>query len=182
MDKENRSYLKIKREHLQKLRHITVKDQDSFFSRYPKYNLFREKIYCILLVQGAALHYVNGINGIKDFDVLVLYKENGNKYDEDGKLIRIYPKRVCSYDCEMAEFGRYPNDDIDKYPNRRVDVLMREIGNDLTDNSDLITAINKYFENGTTQSIKEWRKKAVVGIWPDEIQSKVMWHKELILD
>ncbi|ADI73385.1 conserved hypothetical protein [Methanohalobium evestigatum Z-7303] len=176
MDEKERSYRKIEIKHLQKLKDISVNDQNIFFNKNPKYEFFRDRLFCILLVQGAALHYVNGTNGIKDFDILLLYKQNLEEKDENGKLIKIPYRRLIAYDCGMPEFGRYPHDDINQYPNRRVDVLIREIGEDLTDNYDLITGIRKYFETGNTPSIKQWKNKDVVGIWPEEIQGDLVWN------
>lgn len=70
-----RSYLPITIEHLKHLRDIAIKDQNNFFKSYPKYKHYEKERIAILLIQGAALHFINKKNGVKDFDILVVYKK-----------------------------------------------------------------------------------------------------------
>lgn len=171
---ENRSYLKIEKIHLLKLENLAKLDQEKFFNKKPRYNLFKDNLYAILLVQGAALHYITKQNGIKDFDVLVLYKENKTIKDSKG-LIKIPYRRPKSYDCGMPEFGTYPEDNKNKYPNRRIDVLIREIKRKYLKDKTVEEALRYCFSMSQTKSMKEWRKKGVVGIYPEEILGKIIW-------
>jgi len=168
MANEERSYKKIESQHLLKLKEIALTDQNNFFKHYPDYIIFKDKLYAVLLVQGASKHYVDGITGIKDFDILVLYKENTS----NNKCICY--RRMKSYDCGMPNFGRYPKD-RKKYSNRRVDIRMGEIGSDVTRGNDLKTSLKNYFKEGKTKSIKKWRKKAVIGIYPKEILGEIIF-------
>ena len=63
-------------------------------------------------VSGAALHYLDGTNGVKDFDVWSFYAERG-----DGP----FPYRWRgTADYGPSKFGRYP-DDPPSFTGRRVD-------------------------------------------------------------
>ena len=66
------------------------------------------------LCQGAALHYVNGQNGVKDFDVWSFYAQ----YDDWPFPARWRGTR----DFGPSKFGRYSGDSP-RYSGRRVDLL-----------------------------------------------------------
>ena len=66
------------------------------------------------LCQGAALHYVNGSNGVKDFDVWSFYAQ----YDDWPFPARWRGTR----DFGPPKFGRYPGDPP-RYSGRRVAVV-----------------------------------------------------------
>jgi hypothetical protein len=68
------------------------------------------------LCQGAALHYVNGSNGVKDFDVWSFYAQ----YDDWPFPVRWLGRR----DFGPSKFGRYPGDPR-RYSGRRMDLLGR---------------------------------------------------------
>jgi hypothetical protein len=48
-------------------------DREDLFARKPRYRALGERLICVALCQGAALHYVDGKNGVKDFDVWTFY-------------------------------------------------------------------------------------------------------------
>lgn len=54
---------------LNRLAEIARLDQEDFFARKPRYRVLRQESVCVALCQGAALHFVDGENGVKDFDV-----------------------------------------------------------------------------------------------------------------
>jgi hypothetical protein len=70
-----RSYLPISAADLEKLADIARHDRKDFFLRRPEY---RAKVLLVALCQGAALHYLDGRNGIKDFDVRYFGMGEGN--------------------------------------------------------------------------------------------------------
>jgi len=125
-------------------------------------------------VQGAALHYLDGENGIKDFDVLILFRENLSISDNSGCLIKIPFRRVGSEDSGMAEFGRYPTDRV-QYKSRRVDIMMRELKQEYLIPNDIANSVRNSFRESNTPSIRHWRKKAAIGLWPDAILGMVIW-------
>ena len=60
-------------EDLHRLGEIARQDREEFFHRCPRYRPLQGDIIAVALCQGAALHYVNGSNGIKDLDVWTFY-------------------------------------------------------------------------------------------------------------
>jgi hypothetical protein len=70
MEEFERSFIKIERTDLERLALLCREDREEFFNRHPRWQkLYADRILCVALCQGAALHYVNGKNGVKDFDV-----------------------------------------------------------------------------------------------------------------
>src|SRR5262249_6757058 len=69
-DVSERSLAVFDAEDLRRLSEIARKAMQSFIAGNP-YALaeFPSKILCVALCQGAALHYVNKTNGVKDIDV-----------------------------------------------------------------------------------------------------------------
>ncbi len=56
-------------EHLHRLAQIAEADREGLFSRKPHLAGYRDRILLTALCQGAALHYVNGTDGVKDLDL-----------------------------------------------------------------------------------------------------------------
>ena len=73
MTGEDRSYERIRPEDLRRLAAIARDDQDARFNRRPRWRPYADRVLCVALCQGAALHYVDGRNGVKDFDVYMFY-------------------------------------------------------------------------------------------------------------
>ena len=65
-----RSYEPITDEHLARLAAIAAKDRLRFGQTRPEY---RRRHLATILAQGAALHFVNGTNGVKDLAVWSFY-------------------------------------------------------------------------------------------------------------
>ena len=75
MEESGRSFAKIETSDLERLALLARQDREEFFSRYPRWQqLYSDRILCVALCQGAAVHYVNEENGVKDFDVWTFYK------------------------------------------------------------------------------------------------------------
>ena len=114
----SRSREPIRRSDLQRLADIARSDREDFFQRYPRWSaLYSQRLLCVALCQGAALHFVDGKNGVKDFDVWSFFCEI------PGQPIR--RRRVVSRDFGHPRFGKT----LDK-PNfigRRVDLLFKSI-------------------------------------------------------
>ena len=64
-----RSLVPITREDLLRLGHIAREDREEFFDRRPRYRVLADRVIAVTLCQGAALHFLDGQNGVKDFDV-----------------------------------------------------------------------------------------------------------------
>lgn len=96
------------------------------------------------LCQGAALHYVNGSNGVKDFDVWSSYAEH-----DDWP----FPARWRgTRDFGPSKFGRYPGD-LSRYSGRRVDLLGRSLP--VAPGADPAVVLRSYLSGQRTRTAKE---------------------------
>jgi hypothetical protein len=159
-----RSY-RIEAADLVRLADIARADRESFFSRNPRYALLRDKVVAVALCQGAALHYVDGVNGIKDIDVWTFY----------GQCAGVeYPPRrpVASYDFGDAKFGKTHN--YEHFNGRKVDCLGRSIP--AGDRENPCAALREYLGNAHTTSAAMLAKKAVILIEPRARLGTVVWN------
>jgi hypothetical protein len=163
----NRSLEKITKSDLRKLLLLARGDIDDFFERKPEYRkLYKGKEVLVALCQGAALHYVDGVNGVKDFDVWFFYP----KYSK-----QLPYRRRGTVDFGPSKFGSFPKDV--GFRGRRTDVLMRSDSAFSTGSPD--TAIEQYLTNAKTSTAKHLSHKAVIGLYPESVFGKVLWQKNL---
>jgi hypothetical protein len=116
------------------------------------------------LCQGAALHYVNGSNGVKDFDVWSFYAQ----YDDWP-----FPARWRgTLDFGPSKFGRYPGDPP-RYSGRRVDFLGRSLPS--RPGADPAVVLRSYLAGRRTGSAKALAANAVVLIDPENRAGEIVW-------
>jgi hypothetical protein len=116
------------------------------------------------LCQGAALHYIKGKNGVKDFDVWSFYAQ-----DDDWP----FPARWRgTRDFGPSRFGRYLGDPP-RYSGRRVDLLGRSLP--VAPSADPADAIRRYLAAWRTTSAKALAAKAVVLIDPQDRVGEIVW-------
>ena len=103
MKSSERSYLPITDAELIRLAEIARADREGLYRRHPdRAKQLRHRLMCSALCQGAALHYVDGKNGIKDWDVWSFYRQGPNAE---------YPyRRRTEYAFEDQRFGRCRRD------------------------------------------------------------------------
>ena len=159
-----RSYERILPADLLRLAEIARRDRESFFLRNPRYAPLRDCVIAVALCQGAALHFVNGLNGIKDIDVWTFYRAiPGVEYP---------PRRpVASYDFGDPKFGKTP--DSPRFIGRRVDCLGRSFNVQSAKNP--VLALRSYLRHPRTRSASELAAKAVVVIEPTDFLGTVAW-------
>jgi hypothetical protein len=116
------------------------------------------------LCQGAALHYLNGSNGVKDFDVWSFYAQ----YDDWPFPARWRGTR----DFGPSKFGRYPGDSP-RYSGRRVDFLGRSLP--VRPGADPAVVLRSYLAGRRTGSAKALAAKAVVLIHPEKRAGEIVW-------
>jgi hypothetical protein len=116
------------------------------------------------LCQGAALHYVNGKNGVKDFDVWSFYAQL-----DDWPFP---PRWRGTRDFGRSKFGRY-SADPPRYSGRRVDLLGRSLP--VAPGTDPADAIWRYLTARRTTSAKALAAKAVVLIDPQNRAGEIIW-------
>lgn len=164
MEESEKSFAKIDQSDLERLAVLAKEDREEFFSRYPRWQLlYSNRILCVSLCQGAALHYADQTSGIKDFDVWTFYA----KHPE-----RAFPwRRVGRRDFGPSKFGKNP-DDVG-YVGRRVDLLARSLPCDL--GAEPVQCIQTYLSPGRTKTACELSRKAVVLIEPRSLMGKMVW-------
>ncbi len=141
-----------------------MKELYIFFERNPHcVDVFRDSLLAIALCQGAALHYYNKTNGIKDFDVWYFFSENGNR--------KFNPRWRHEADSTLSKFGKHP-DHSPHFLGRKLDLLGRTIPSREGSPEECIKA---YLTQKRIKSAFLLSQKAVVGLYPDNILGLVIW-------
>lgn len=161
----DRSLARIEVADLLRLAALAADAEAELFGRNPHASgRYAGRLLGRALCQGAALHYVNEENGVKDFDVWSFYSE-----DRGGP----FPARWRgTRDFGPSKFGRYP-DDPPSYSGRRVDLLGRSLPVPL--GTDPAQALRHYLTARRTHSAKAVAAKAVVLIDPPDRTGEVVW-------
>jgi hypothetical protein len=159
-----RSYEPITRDDLVRLADIARADREDRFERKPRWRyLYADRILAVALCQGAALHFVNGRNGVKDFDVWTFYS---------ASLEAPFPARWRTVrDFGSPKFGQtadHPN-----YVGRRVDLIGRSV--DASRHDDPVMAVRRYLSAGRTESARLLAAKAVVLLEPSRWLGEIVW-------
>ena len=150
---------------LQALGRIAQSDRDAFFEKYPdRSEPYSRRLLCVALCQGAAKHFVDGLNGVKDFDVWSFFRENR------GKPPMPY-RRIASRQFEYPKSGTSP--EKRDFIGRKVDLLFRSIPCS-TDGCPIVS-LQQYLTNSSTETAKCLASKAVVLIEP--FQGTIVWPK-----
>jgi hypothetical protein len=149
---------------LQRLAAIARADREDFFRRNPALGmLYADRLICVALCQGAALHYLNGRNGVKDFDVWTFFCAHPK---------RPFPyRRNVSRDFGDPKFG-FSLDKPD-FTGRRVDLIGRSIS--CEPGRDPIESIRNYLTSSRNKSPRLLAKKAVIILEPSSLIGKVAW-------
>jgi len=159
MAKLPRTYAKLTRRDLRKLREIAIEEHDAFLGRNPHINkAYRNSLVAICPCQGAASHYINPKVGVKDFDIWHFY-----------------------FDSSKVPFPYRAHKRIEKgYKGKPVDFLKRAISRSLrssTQRSDIL--IKSYLLQRNSSTKVKLSKKAVIGLFPNQIFGKVIWRGEV---
>ena len=163
--RSDRSLARIEIADLLRLAALAADAEAELFGRNPDgTGRYAGRLLCRALCQGAALHYVNGRNGVKDFDVWSFYAQ----YDEWPFPARWRGTR----DFGPSKFGRYPPD-APGYSGRRVDLLGRSLR--VEPGADPVEVIRRYLAARRTRSAKELATKAAVLIYPESRVGEVVW-------
>jgi hypothetical protein len=115
-----RSLEPLSKDDLRRLGDIARADRERMFSHSPHWALYRERLLAVALCQGAALHYLDGRNGIKDLDVWTFFAALPSRYPD-----RALYRRNKPYDFGPSRHGRHP--DLPGYAGRKVDLLSDSI-------------------------------------------------------
>lgn len=158
-----RIYLPITRDDLEYLDHVAAVDRERFFAQHPLWaEQYHDRFLATALCQGAALHMLDGTNGVKDFDVYSFYAKNEERI--------WYPKRIKRVVFGDDGYGVPPaNSD---FTGRRIDLLGRSLP--VRVGSEPATAIREWLTNrhGSARYLAE---KAVVLLSPADRLGEVVW-------
>ena len=125
---EARSYDRFEDDDLAHLADLARRDLGAFIVRNPHHAGLRARVLAVALCQGAALHYVDGKNGVKDFDVWTFFADDGAS--------PAYPvRRRGEGSFEGSRFAD---------STRRVDLLGRTLK--VSADADPIRAVQSYLE------------------------------------
>ena len=153
---------------LRRLAQLAQADREEFFHRYPRWaHLYSKRLLCVALCQGAALHYLDGKNGVKDFDVWSFFREVTNQ--------PIRRRRVVHRDFGNAKFGTSPS--WPDFIGRPVDLLFKSIT--CPPGNKPILSLQRYLTEGRTKTARCLAEKAVVIIEPSRLRGKLVWPKKL---
>jgi hypothetical protein len=161
---EPRSSAEITFDDLGRLAEIAAADRTDRFRRRPHWNGYADRILCVALCQGAALHYIDRKNGIKDFDVYTFYAE-------DPALGPFPPRWRVPVDLGESKFGRHPADE--GFAGRRVDLIGRSLR--VAPDANPVEAVRAYLRRGRTDTARLLAAKAVVAIDPPHLRGAVVW-------
>jgi hypothetical protein len=158
--KHERLYVPLTVDDLKQLRDLALKEHKQFLVRNPYLKKpYYNSLIAACLCQGAASHYLNSKIGIKDFDIWHFYVENESIN---------FPHRAW----KRIEKG---------YKEKPIDFLKRAIPRSLFEaypNSPE-RVIKEYMFTRNTATKKLLLKKAVIGLFPNEIFGKVLWRRGL---
>jgi hypothetical protein len=115
----DRSLERITRADLKRLARIAEEERTDFFARHPEFAiLYSRRLLCTALGEEAALHYRNGVTGIREFSVWSFYAEH-----PEAPFPVQHPVRT---DFGKSKFGR-ASDAPDGYEGRPVELHGRSI-------------------------------------------------------
>lgn len=158
-----RSLQPITKSDLRRLTRIALLDLEALFARNPSLRIYRNRLIAIALCQGAALHYINRENGVKDFDVWCFFRSHPT---------RPFPyRRIKQVDFGNPKFGK--SSGWSRFVGRRVDLLGRSLP---ARSVDLPTeALQRYLSAGRTTSTRALASKAMVLMYPESEIGRVAW-------
>jgi hypothetical protein len=165
MTEGDRSLARIDDSDLLRLAALAAQAEAGLFARHPRgAGRYAGRLLCRALCQGAALHYLDGENGVKDFDVWSFYAALA-----DGP----FPYRWRGTgDFGPSKFGRWPGDSP-SYTGRRVDFLGRSLPATL--DADPVAVLRDYLSAARTASAKELAAKAVILLTPEHAVGERVW-------
>jgi hypothetical protein len=163
----DRSLERLAERDLARLAELAARDRVDRFRRKPRWSIYADRVICVALCQGAALHYVDGSNGIKDLDVWTFYAEHD---------VGPFPARWrTTADFGPSRFGRWSGDP-EAFVGRRVDLIGRSLSEPVC--ADPARAMVKYLRAGRTASARALAAKAVVLLDPEPFRGAVVWPPE----
>jgi len=163
---QNRSLEPITTEDLQTLAKFARVHRERWFRFEKPTGVYEDRFICSALCQGAALHYVDGVNGVKDFDIYEFYA--------DVPDVTIPYRAHWCYDFGPSKFGKQENARLHPaYEGRRIDLFVRALKAEV--DSDPVEAVQEYLRQTKTTTATLLATKAVVLLEPDDLLGTIAW-------
>jgi len=159
----SRSLAPISADDLAYLARVAHLDRIAFFSRNPRYRVLADRVVAVALCQGAALHFLDGRNGIKDFDVWTFSAAHPDA---------TYPPRRMSSRL-FGDHDTRSSPDHPEFVGRRVHLLGRSLRADV--NADPVKVLRQYLSERRTNSARHLAEKAVILIEPEDRLGIRVW-------
>jgi len=128
-----------------------------FVARHPKHRTLPDRLMCMLLCQGGALHYIDGRNGVKDLDVWSFFRDDGHSPQFPYRRREEVPYERANFQNSL----------------RKIDILGRTLAT--SPGSDPIVLVQNYLASGKTETAKCLAEKAAVVLLPVQRQGEVIW-------
>jgi hypothetical protein len=160
-----RTYERITKTDLRRLARLAQEDRDDFFERHREFALlYRKRLLCVALGGDGALHFLNGVTGVHEFQVWSFYAQHAEAP---------FPVHQVSHaDFGESKFGR--SEDLpETYKGRRVVLQGRSIDAFPTD--DPLEALQRYLRAAGSPTAKELAAKAVVMLEPEALLGMEAW-------
>jgi hypothetical protein len=155
----SRSLEPITKKDLAALGEIARADREELFETNERWALYRRRLLCVCLCQGAALRFIDGRNGIKDLDVWTFFARSPKRPFRDPAL---YCRNQAA-DFGPSRFGR-THGAPDWVTGRRVDLLSRSLH--VSASADPVESVRAWLRRGREDSARLLAEKAVVMIEP----------------
>ena len=160
----DRSFEPLTDDDLRRLGEIATADREQMFARSRHWAAYRDRLLAVALCQGAALHYLDRRNGVKDLDVWTFFAALPSRYPDPALYRRNKP-----YDYGPSRFGRHP--DLPGYLGRKVDLLSDSIP--VRPDADPVESIRHWLRTERRGNPAHLAQKAVVLIEP--ARGRVVW-------
>ena len=153
---DGRAMEPLTKDHLRHLGTLAAADREDLFTRLPHRAFHRDRVLCVALCQGAALHWIGGRNGVNDLDVYTFYA--------DGGAMTFPFRRIANAFYRESGLTAW---------SERVDLLGRSIPH--VPGGDPVASVVAYLSKPRTPTARELAKKAVVLVEPSERLGDIIW-------
>jgi hypothetical protein len=190
-----RAFDAIDQQHLEEIRGYSDDELQRFLEkagRPPgKYQVYRDRLIAVCLVQGAAQHFIDTRRDLKiDREVEVIRSDitaKGYRVDADGSVISGVKDIDVFFFFEQDVKTPIPNirncrksivRDVQRLGRRRIDFMKKGLPPDLLRSvgvGDPATVVRRYLESPATPTAHLLAQKSVIGLHPASVFGRPLW-------
>lgn len=138
----------------------------------PVWGAHADRLLCVCLCQGAALHLLDGRSGVKDLDVWTFFSRSPQL---DSRAINSGFRAGRHRDSGLSHLGRWHDPDgptrFRTYTGRRIDLF--GVALRVAPDADPVAALRGWLGERPTTRAHYLAEKAVVMLWPERL--RVVW-------